>query len=254
MTHIKPFRYSTISDYYRCPTFYKLKHIDGLDDGLNKSADISFGTAVHLGMQDLFEGGDGITVFKLYWSMEEAKGLQSTRYGHADLMKIGTALLEIFRDEHMKKFSVNMLEQKMTAELGEHTFSGTADFVGEYNRVLSIVDWKTSAMPYDQYKLTYNEQLYGYAYLVKKALGLDIKQIVYGVAVKDDKNPRWQFRTAPLEERVLKEKMDNVELSCSNIKGTKVFSKNPLECVRGKRPCAFFNVCYGAKNEKDEKA
>ncbi len=45
---LKPYRYSTISDFYKCPRYFKLKHLDGLDDGMGKSLDISFGTFTNL--------------------------------------------------------------------------------------------------------------------------------------------------------------------------------------------------------------
>ncbi len=244
----KPLRYSSVSDYYRCPTYYKLKHIDGLDDGMGRSMDIALGSAVHLGVQDLFEGGNGVDVFKAYWGLEAEKGLEKSRYDHADLLKIGVALLEIFQSEHMGKFKPTHLEHKMLIRLGKHPYSGVADFVGTYRRngepLLSIVDWKTSAYPYDQYKLITNEQLYGYAHMVQETLGQEIKQVIYGVAVKDHQNPRWQFKTALLDQAVLKEKLANIELTCDNISETKKFAKNPNACVVGKRVCPFYSKCY----------
>jgi hypothetical protein len=243
----KPFRYSSVSDYYKCPRYFKLKHVDGLDDGMGKSLDIYYGSCIHLGVQDLFEGGNGVDVFRTMFDLKT--DLEKSRYGHDDLRKIGIDLLEIFQTEHMNKFKPTHLEHKMLIKLGKHDFSGVADFVGTYRDKLSIVDWKTAAYPYDQYKLIVNEQLYGYAHMVQETLGLKIEQVVYGVAVKDHQKPRWQFKAADLTQEVLDKKLANIELTCNTISETKEFAKNPSQCVVGKRVCAFFEECYG-KGEK----
>lgn len=246
---MKAFRYSTLSDFHRCQQYYKLKHIDGLDDGLGKSADIVFGSCIHLGVQDLFEGGDGVTVYKTYWGLQKDKDLEYTRYGHEALEHIGTTLLEVFKDEHMKKFEPLHLERKMTTSLGKHTFSGTVDCIAKFKGKISVVDWKTAAYPYDQYKLVVNEQTYGYAHLAQQELGVDVEQLVYGVAIKDEKNPRWQFRTRPLNKVELEKKLANIKETCDTISKTKNFLHNPNACVVGKRVCPFFERCHGGNEE-----
>jgi hypothetical protein len=77
---MKPFRYSTISDSHKCMRLYELKHILGMDDGLDKAGELKFGTAIHLGVQDLFEGGDGLHVFSTLWEMSRDSGLQYSVY------------------------------------------------------------------------------------------------------------------------------------------------------------------------------
>lgn len=251
---MKPFRYSSISDFYKCPQLYKLKHIDGLDDGGGKSGDMAFGTCLHLGVQDLFEGGDGITVFKAYWDTFQTKEMEYSRYGWDDLLTLGCQLIAIFRDEHLHKFVVAndpdgqpMLERKFHTNLGGHAFSGTIDFVGTYKGVPSVIDWKTAAYPYDAHKLVVNEQTWGYAYAAQTELGYPVQQVGYGVAVKDPKNPRWQFRTALVTPESLTKRLDNMIAVCNTISGTTQYTRNPLSCVQGKRLCAFFQNCHGGQ-------
>lgn len=239
---MKKHRYSSVQDYIKCPKLYQYKHVDGLDDGMSKLADIAFGSAVHLGIQDLFEGGDGIDIFSTWWEMK--KDLEYGRLNHDSLMSIGKDLLAIFRDEHKKKFVPKYLEQKLEAD----NLTGTVDFVGTYNGVLSVVDWKTAGFPYDSYKIKCNEQMYGYAYMAKKALQVDAKQVVYGVAVKDPKNPRWQFKVEPLTDTKLSYMVDNVKEVCKNIDQDKVFVRHSNACVIGKKVCPFFDKCF--KEEK----
>jgi hypothetical protein len=252
-----PFRYSTIQDFYKCPTYYKHKHVDGIPDpGMDKSADMRFGSAIHLGIQDLFEGGNGLDVFNMWWSLEEANNLDFTRLKHGELGKIGQELIAIFRDEHMRHFEFEHLEKKLVSPLGDHVYSGTIDFVGKYKGVKSVVDWKTSAMPYGRHKIEVNEQLYGYAYLAEKELGFKATQIVYGVAVKDPKNPRWQIRTEPLSEEAMKDKLDNLQAICNNISSINKFTKNPTQCAVGSgysvRVCPYYNRCHKKGQDGEE--
>lgn len=252
----KPFRYSTIQDFYKCPAYYKWKHVDGVPDpGMESSADMRFGSAIHLGVQDLFEGGNGLDVFNMWWQLEESNKLDFTRLKHGDLGKIGQELLVIFRDEQMKHFKPLHLEKKLVTKLGDHDYSGTIDFVGDYRGVPSVVDWKTSAMPYTQYKIEVNEQMYGYAALAEKELGFKAEQLVYGVAIKDPKNPRWQMRTLKLVPAVLEEKLDNVTAVCNHIDSTKRFTKNPNQCVTGSygnvRVCPYYSLCHKKDSNGD---
>lgn len=263
-----PFRYSTVSDYYRCGAYYKFKHVDGLDDGLGKSLDIAFGSVVHLAIQDLFEGGDGVDIFNVYWNLQRDKGLERSRYGWEELAKLGISLVEIFRDEHMRKFAPwsnpnadeLFLERKMHGKIGRHAFSGTADFIGTFQQtkasepILALVDWKTSAMPYDNYKLLCNEQIYGYVELAKQDLGINLTHGVYGVAVKDTKNPRWQFKVAEITPDKHAAMLANIEQACDKIEADTEagkFMKNPGSCIKGKFVCPFFSRCHGGVKNED---
>lgn len=255
------FRYSTISDYHKCGAYYELKHIRGLSDGIEKSGDVAFGSCIHLGVQDLFEGGNGFDVFEAYWDTYWTKDMEYSRLGWGELNKLGYLLLEIFRDEHMKKFSVltdesgqALLERKMYGKMGKHAFAGTADCIATFKGLPSLVDWKTAAYPYDRYKLIHNEQIYGYVELAKQGLGLKLEQGVYGVAVKDPKNPRWQFKTAGITEEKLSSVVANIAATCDQIEATKKFLRNPNMCVVGKRVCPFFDRCYssGGANANEE--
>jgi len=247
------FRYSTLSDAYKCLHYYELKHLLGQDDGSDRSGDMAFGTAIHTGVQDLFEIGNGVDAFTDAWAAREDDELEYSRYQWADLMRMGATLVEVFRDEHLKHFQAAHLEKQLEAPLSENIgLRGTVDFLGTYRGTPSVVDWKTSAMPYDAYKIRCNEQMYGYAYMSRVALGFKAVQVVYGVAIKDAKNPRWQFRTTALSDAILREKMNNVEQVCNRLAAGGPFYKNPGACVVGKRVCPFFEKCHGGQGSGGE--
>lgn len=239
------YRYSTLSDAHKCLRYYELKHILGLDDGGDKSGDMAFGTCMHAAQQDLFEIGNGVDVFRAQWAEQKDKGLVYTRYSHEELAKLGPALIEIFRDEHLKHFQPVYLEKQLTTRLTPTIgYSGTLDFLGQYKGVPSVVDWKTAGYPYDAYKIVVNEQMYGYAHLAKQELAYKAEQVVYGVAVKDLANPRWQFKKAPLTEQILTKKLANILAMCNTLACTKVFYQNPSQCVVGKKICPFYSQCH----------
>lgn len=250
------FRYSTISNFYKCPKYYELKHIRGLSDGIEKSGDVAYGSSLHAAIQDLYEGGDGFDVFRAYWATYKDKDMEYSRLGFSELRDMGMAHIEIFRDEHMHKFVVlkdsegePLIERKMSGSIGTHNFSGTVDMVCRYKNLITAMDWKTAAYPYDTYKIHVNEQLYGYVHLLDQQLDVTVEQVAYGVFVKDPKNPRFQIKTAPVNAEVLANKLANIIAVCNNLESAKkggVFTKNPTQCVVGKRVCPFYSKCHSS--------
>jgi len=81
-------RYSQISDYYRCPRYYELRHIKKVPSGAPASAALHFGTACHLGVETFFEGGDGEAVFEAVSNLT----LCITSYGFA--IRAGLTIME----------------------------------------------------------------------------------------------------------------------------------------------------------------
>jgi len=257
---MKVFRYSTLSDAHKCLRFFELKHIKGMDDGSDKSGDMAFGTTIHAAIQDLFEIGNGTDVFSDLWGAQKNVELEYSRYKWEDLRALGETLISIFRDEHQDKFVPQYLEKRLETRLArtsadgdnllQFNYHGTVDFLGTFNGIPSVVDWKTSAMPYDRFKIQCNEQMYGYANLAKHCLGFDAQQVVYAVAIKDMKNPKWQFRTAPLSDKIVQSKIDNIFDTAMSLQQGPYY-KNPNQCVVGKRVCPFFNTCHGGDSGKE---
>lgn len=242
---MKHYRYSTLGDYNKCPKYYELKHLLKLDDGSDKSGDMAFGTALHLAIQDLFEGGNGHDVFNVFWEAATNKELEYTRYKHDELAEFGKEFIDLFVPK-MSMFKPLHLEQKLMMPVtAEYGFSGTADFLGEFKGVKSVVDWKTSALPYTGYKIRCNEQMYGYAELAYNQLQFEAEQAVYVVFIKDHKNPRIQVKVTPLTREKVTKKLDNIKAICHDIHNRTTYHKNSSQCVIGSRVCRFFNTCHG---------
>jgi hypothetical protein len=148
------FRYSTISNFHKCQKYYEFKEVLGLSDGIEKSGDVAFGSCLHLGVQDLFEGGNGLDVFTAFWELQKPKDLEYSRLDWEALDRMGHDLLEIFRDEHIHKFmplkdasGALMLECKMHGSIGQHQFSGTVDAVAEHGDTYLLWTGKQRPIP-----------------------------------------------------------------------------------------------------------
>jgi hypothetical protein len=146
-----------------------------------------------------------------------------------------------------------MMEQRMYSTVGEYKIEGTADFIGDYKGVPSLVDFKTSNMDYKAEKIISDEQLYMYSYLAKKELDYMPQQVVYFVLVKSYNpkyGPKIQVKTHPLSEYKLEDMMHNVELMCRDLDQRIEWPRNPKGCGAYGRRCGFFDKCYGDKDAK----
>jgi PD-(D/E)XK nuclease superfamily len=241
----KQFRYSTISDFQKCQAYYDIKHNQGIPDGSDKSGDMSFGTSIHGALEQAHQvdGCDAVEFFKTHWG-SRPKDLEYGRLKGDALMDIGVALVQIYIEEHKKHFIPTHLEQKMLLDYNGYTVGGTADGVGLYRGVPSIIDYKTSSMPYDNYKIYSNPQMYLYAYLARETLKVDIKQLVYIVLIKDIKNPRIQVKKVDVSPDILETKFKEFAAICNEVSTKGTFHKNPLSCMNYNRVCPYFERCF----------
>jgi hypothetical protein len=237
--------YSMMQTYLSCAAKYKHIFVDGIKSDLDTSADVSFGTAVHTGLNALLEGDDGEAAFDLYWQCEKNREL---RYGAHDwerLHHMGFVFLERFKRLHLKKFKPHTMEQRLYAKLATVDVEGTADFIGEFDGLPTVLDFKTSYAPYEKTRILHNPQLYLYAYLAKQALKYEASQLVYMVFVKHPE-PRIQILKAPLTTEIMDGMMTAVEDAMTTIMASHDFGhfpKNMMSCG-GKYPCQFLNKCW----------
>jgi hypothetical protein len=244
--------YSAVQNYYKCPQYFKYKNIDNLDDNSDKSADLAFGTALHMGLQDLYEGGTGIDCFNVYWNSLENSGLTYGRVGHRELENLGNVFIERFERLHKKKFEPMYIEQRVEVPKDGFIMAGTADLIAKYEGKVSVIDYKTAGYAYDKYKIIHNEQMYNYAYLVEKNYGIKVEQVVYVVFVKNPREPRIQIISKSLNDEKLNYMLSNMDNVCKRIlkdKENNDFTRNPSSCVIGKNVCPFFNLCFKDASE-----
>jgi len=251
-------RYSTIQDYLKCPRLFEYKHIMGIPEGGQDSADLRFGSALHLALEAELNGEDGLSIFYLYWAGEKDKGLKYTKYQHADLETLGEIFLDKFKRLHKKHFAPIHQELKMETRVGPLPFQGTLDLYGDYKGVRSIVDFKTSARPYPKEKIMVNEQMPGYIKMLKER-GLHVNQAVYMTFVKDLKDPRIQVTTQEVTDEWLAMAYSNISQTAYEIRGAvppnkeiagKTMRQNRSQCVNNYGDkCPYFDRCHVAKKK-----
>lgn len=188
-------RHSMIEDYLQCPNkFYELHVIKNVVSQ-SKSA-LSYGSAVHAALQSAFDGDSPYDTFNMYWNSVRDEKLEYDRYSWEDYQLMTTEkFLPNFMSRHFKKFDGLQTEMKLeTPILGEHVLQGTLDWVGNYNGVLTLGDWKTSGSRYYPSKIQRSLQMYIYAYLYQKTTGILPKALQYYVFVKSDRSIQSNIR------------------------------------------------------------
>lgn len=235
---MKTFHYSEINAAYTCLQKYKYIYVDRLKTD-TASADMHFGSAIHLGLKAYFQNQDPIAMFDMYWNSVKTDKMKYTSKDWEQLRDMGHVFITRWAKREAKYYKPIYVEEMLQAKLGNFILEGTPDFIGNFDGELAIVDWKTSAREYDKKKIKVNEQMYIYAYMVKETLKLDVKKLAYCVFIKLPE-PRIQTIEVDLTDAKLKDMIDNVKLMCEDLSNRTAFPKNRNSCGY----CEFYSKCY----------
>jgi hypothetical protein len=236
-------RYSELYTYFKCPKLFELTRIKGLSDGSEHNGDLLFGSAIHLAIQDILEGGEGTGVFEVFIDSLS----DDVVWGKLDkeaLLPMGKRLLEIFKEEHKADIVPEHIEQRLEVELNGVKIGGTPDCLGLYKGIPSVIDFKTSAMPYDNIKGFVDAQMPLYAAMAKEIHGFEAKQGVYIVLVKDPRNPRIQVKKQTFDSKFILDRLSNTLLTFKQIEAMKEFPRNSASCKTWAGLCPLFKECY----------
>jgi hypothetical protein len=239
------FWYSRLQDARSCLRLYKLKHLDGVRL-TEENLDMVFGTGLHLGLNEILSGeGDGIELFEMFFDTYRGRDLPGFSFSWEELRAMGPVFLSRFERLHAKHFRPFKMEERMYGQIGPHKFEGTADFLGWYKDVPSVLDFKTSSKAYHKKKVISDEQMPGYAHLSATTLGFKPEQAVFFVFVKDRSGPKIQTpQIVQLTDAVLSSTIQNMREQMDDLTERKVFPKNPGHCVRGNIICPAFHLCH----------
>jgi hypothetical protein len=242
------FWFSKLADARKCLRFYEEKHIKGTPVPVNKTGDLEFGTAMHLGINEILLGREGLDVFDMYW--DTCKDAEFDRYNHANYKEMAEVFLTRFARLHAKKFKPHMMEERMYTTLGPHKHEGTPDFLGDFEGVPSVVDFKTSGTRYNNLKVVIDTQMPLYAVYAKQALSYEAKQVVYVVFIKSTTAPSIQILKRPLTQSDYNDTIISVVEECDDLVSRKVFPKNPSNCLAYNRECPYLETCFkGVTND-----
>lgn len=250
------FRYSTISDFYVCPHLYKTKHIDGQDVG-GSSLDTEAGTALHVGVNALLRGESeeyAQELAQMYFDSTSHLELTRFSYSREDLERCLKAWLSKFTKSYLKHFQPTLMEEALQGSIGGHSFEGTPDFIGLFQGVPSVVDFKTSGANWDARRVISEDQMNGYAELVRQVHGYEVKQLVYLVFVKKrvsglaDGSIQLPIKKE-LTMAVQCSTLDNMKAQMDDISNRQSFPRNTRNCIRGPIVCPLFAKCHGGGEE-----
>lgn len=239
---------SKIHDFFKCPKLFELRHRQGVIPNVGKSADLEFGTAMHLGLEKLVKGEDGLEIFALYWGSLKGTEMGYGRLDYQSLQECGEVLLTRFQRLHLKHFTdIVCQEERLEAEFEGLQIHGTPDLAASYKGETAIVDFKTSGFRYKVERLLVADQLPFYASLLKGKFGVTPAKKIFYVFIKDAKAPSIQVLNEPLSAVETGEAVSNLVCQAKLIEGTKLFPKNTEQCIVGQTKCSYFDTCWGKK-------
>lgn len=245
------FNYSALTTALKCNHLYKTLYVDKITPPGPESADMKFGTGIHLGVEEILLGNDGIEVFDLFWNIEREKPNRYGRYDWGALKAQAHVFLSRFGRLHAKKFNVYQMEQRLYGTIGTVRVEGTPDFIGDFEGKPSVVDFKTSGSRYNKDKIKIAEQLLLYAHLAQQQLDYEAEQVVYIVFIKGQ-TPSIQCLSAPIVRSVQSDILQNVQRIAEELMRKEqldIFTKNRSSCIIGEFTCSNYKSCYPINGE-----
>lgn len=244
------FWFSKLSAHRTCPRLYQLQHIDKIKVE-SRSLDTEFGTALHLALEALLRGEDGVMVFNTYWEYVDPNLLRF-KYDKKSLGNMGPIFIERFARLHLKHLKVFNSEERLFITEEGHKLEGTPDLIGWYKGTPSVMDFKTSSSKYMKEKIISDDQMPSYAHYAAVEKGFNVEQAVYFVFVKDFKTPSIQILTHQLTTVDIQASISNMVAEIEEIKAKKVFTQNRSSCVRGPIKCSMWDQCHGRKSDENK--
>ena len=236
--------FSQYSTALECLRKYKLLYVDKLRIDGPESGDLHFGSALHMGINTLLQGGtleSAHQQFSIYWASLADQPMVYGRFTHSPLGDMGMRFLSNFDMRFKDKFKLEFAEERLYAEYDGIKVEGTPDFVGTYDGVFTLADFKTSSQNYDPAKIQVSIQLYLYSYLYQQKTGRLPDQIMYFVfnkALGSIQKPL----TQPVTEKTMRKVLDEFAAYASIIHES-TYPKNLNNCFNWGRKCEYFDKC-----------
>lgn len=238
------FSYSEFSTALNCLRKYKLLYVDRIIEAQTENGDLVFGSALHSAINTVLEGGDGEMGFEIYWDSYKGKEVAYSRFKWEELREIGLNFVSKFKRFYAPKFTPMVMERRLYSSYKDIKLEGTMDFIGEYEGVVTLFDWKTTGYPYAKNKPLTALQLYLYAYLCQQELKITPKQIAYLPFVKSTGSIQKPLLLEFKEETML-HMLDTMVDYITKLKAGDSYPKNPNYCIQGQRECEYMARCWG---------
>jgi len=249
--------YSAYSSAVTCLRKFKLSYIEKVVVDGPESSDLIFGSALHSAINAVLTNEDGIGTFELYWESYREKDVEYGRHDWKQLKGLGTEFIRKFTKTYAPSLRLDFAEQRLYSDYRGVKVDGQPDFIGEFNGVRTLADWKTSSANYAPTKANTATQLYLYAYLAIKNGHGPIEQLAYFVFNKGTGSLQtpivWKFNEADMYE-ALNNLIDYAYiLGPTGISDPALpmnYPKNYDACHNYNRPCKYFSICHPTKESK----
>lgn len=235
--------YSAYSSAVKCLRDFQLTYVDKIVPEGKESGDLLFGSALHSALNDILTGGDGETVFSMYWNSYQQKEVDYGRFGWEPLNGIGLSFISKFQRLQAKKYVLETAEERLFSSYGGVRLEGTPDFIGSYQGRRSLRDFKTSGYNYAKEKQFVALQLNLYTYLAIQN-GIKAPETL-GYTVFNKGTGSIQDLTWDFDEKKMYAMLDDMVAYCKMVGEQKHFGKNPNGCIMGASKCRHFNLCWG---------
>jgi hypothetical protein len=240
----------------RCPKLYEYQYLLKLKSGKPESAAMHFGTALHSAIESILQQDlDPMLVFTTYWDTLKGKELSYGRNNWEEYNNLAEIYINRFTKLHAPKLKSFCGEVRLkgpihTAKGESVNIEGTPDFIGEYDGIPCVLDFKTSTKPYDKLKVLTHPQLYVYTYLAKHFSGYEkpISHLGYIVFVS---HPEPRIQT--IFEEIDVERYYNMIYTFASwakqLKNSTEFVRNNTGCVSPYQ-CEFLDKCWTGKDAR----
>lgn len=235
--------YSQWSDAVKCQQYYKLCYIDKIvPAGQIDGGDMAFGTALHSALHAELQGDDGADVFTILWDLQKDVPLSYSRFKWSELKVLGLEFVRKYKKGHGKKMLLIQGEKRLYADYKGVKLEGTADFVGTYDGVPTLIDFKTSAYTYHKDRASVSLQLHLYAYLAIQNNLPKPKTLQYLVFSKATSSI--QLQTWAFDKSLMYSMLDNMVEYANMVMTANTYPRNPNQCVVGTQRCKYFDTCW----------
>ena len=190
---------SCLKDYLRCPRYFYLRWILGLESrGVNVAT--GFGEAFHAGKAAWYQTGkDDLVGLKAFIESWDKLGIVGDAKRNAE---IGVLLLKQYFNTYRndgKKYLPEYIECQFAIDMPNGTvLAGRIDAVEENNGLVDVTDTKTTSMQLTEYfwKDYINDfQMSTYLYAVKQLLGRSDSITIDAVSIRGNFERRTNFRS-----------------------------------------------------------
>lgn len=233
--------YSMYSDAVKCLQYFHYVYVDRLAPPQDiPNGDLIFGSALHSALNASLRGEDGEDVFLVYWDSYKTSKVKYGRYRWDALRSLGKEFIRKYA-RHGKKSVLLKGEERLYAEYSGVRLEGTPDFIGTYDGVPCVADFKTSAYNYDKDRARISLQLYLYAYLAIQNGVIAPRRLSFIVFNKSGSSI--QLIHEEYSESLMRIHLDNMTAYCKML-GDEPPKRNPNSCIIGQTKCQYFDVCW----------